>query len=80
MAPTLPLTAMQSPEAYHFDFINAVFAKAESTHHSLSESCCVMLMYNLGYPINFIEGSATNNKILRQEDIAIVTSLIQNRR
>lgn len=71
---------VQSPEAYHFDFINAVFAKAESTHHSLSESCCVMLMYNLGYPINFIEGSATNNKILRQEDITIVTSLIQNRK
>ena len=71
---------VQSPEAYHFDFIDSVFAQAKTRHHALTESCCVMLMYSLGYPIHFIEGSATNNKILRQEDIAVVTSLIQSRK
>jgi len=47
-------------------------------NHNLTESCCVMLMYNLGYDINFIEGSINNIKIVRQEDIAVVTSLLKS--
>lgn len=69
---------LQSPEAYRFRTITDVFQKAEREKHALTESCCVMLMYNLGYDINFIEGSINNIKIVRQEDIAIVTSLLKN--
>jgi 2-C-methyl-D-erythritol 4-phosphate cytidylyltransferase len=36
-----------------------------------------MLMYNLGYDINFIEGSVNNIKIIRQEDIAVFTALLK---
>lgn len=69
---------LQSPEAYRFNVITDVFQKAGKENHDLIESCCVMLMYNLGYDINFIEGSINNIKIVRQEDIAVVTSLLKS--
>ena len=68
---------LQSPEAYRLSVIDAVFRAALERDHPLTESCCVMLMYNLGFPINFIEGSINNIKIVRQEDIAIFTSLLR---
>lgn len=68
---------LQSPEAYRLKVINDVFEAAARERHVLTESCCVMLMYNLGYPINFIEGSVNNIKIVRQEDIAVFSALIR---
>ena len=69
---------LQSPEAYQLKIIEDVFEKAKKKQHPLNESCCVMLMYNLGYDINFIEGQINNIKIVREEDIAIFKSLIKN--
>ncbi|MGN0316830.1 MAG: 2-C-methyl-D-erythritol 4-phosphate cytidylyltransferase [Lachnospira sp.] len=68
---------LQSPEAYRFDVIKSVFEDAKQQHHSLTESCCAMLMFNLGYDINFIEGSVNNIKIIRDEDIAIFGALLK---
>lgn len=68
---------LQSPEAYTFRIIKDVFARAKKTQHPLTESCCAMLMYNLGYDINFIEGSVNNIKIIRQEDIPIIEALLK---
>lgn len=68
---------LQSPEGYKFDLITEVFQKAKAEGHELSESCCAMLRYNLGYDINFIEGSVNNIKIVRQEDIAIFEALVK---
>ena len=70
---------VQSPEAYRFKIIKSVFENAKKQQHSLTESCCAMLMYNLGYDIKLIEGGTTNYKIIRQEDIAIVTAMLQGR-
>ena len=69
---------LQSPEAHRMSLIDNVFEKAKKQQHPLTESCCTMLMYNLGYPINFIEGSVNNMKIVRQEDIAVFTALAKN--
>ena len=74
------IVSLESPEAYRIGMISNVFSVAEKKQHSLSESCCAMLLYNLGYDINFIEGSVNNIKIVRQEDIAVVTSLLGNSR
>lgn len=68
---------VQSPEAYKFRKICEVFEKAKEEQLPLSESCCAMLMYNLGYKINFVENSANNVKIVLQEDIAVATALIE---
>ncbi len=68
---------LQSPEAYQLSVLEAVFRNAKAQQHPLTESCCAMLLYHLGYDINFIEGSANNIKILRQEDIAVLTALIR---
>lgn len=67
---------LQSPEAYRLSIIKDVFEKAQQQQHQLTETCCAMLMYNLGFDINFIEGSINNIKLIRQEDIAVVTALI----
>ena len=71
------LVDLQSPEAYRFDIIKSVFSEAEDNQHPLTESCCTMLLYNLGHNINFIEGSNNNIKIIRQEDIAVFTALLK---
>ena len=38
-----------------------------------------MLMFNLGYDINFIEGSVNNIKIIRDEDIAVFGALLKQK-
>lgn len=73
------VVSLQSPEAYRFKIIKNVFGTAMKMQHHLTESCCVMLMYNLGFEINFIETFINNIKIVRPEDIAIIVSLIKNK-
>ena len=68
---------LQSPEAHRFSVLDRVFAAAKEQGHPLEESCCTMLLHNLGFPINFIEGSVSNLKIIRQEDIAVATALLK---
>ncbi len=69
--------AMQSPEAHRLELIDQVFAVAQRQNHPLTESCCTMLLYNLGYKINFIESSVNNIKITREEDIAAFSALVK---
>lgn len=69
--------SLESPEAYRIGTISKVFIEAEKKQHPLNESCCAMLLFSLGYDINFIEGSVNNIKIVRQEDIAIATAMLK---
>ena len=71
------MIAMQSPEAHRLALINEVFGAVEKKNHPLTESCCTMLMYNLGYSINFIESSVNNIKITREEDLAAFSTLVK---
>ena len=71
------IVALQSPEAHRLSLILDVFEKARQQRHALTESCCTMLMYNLGYPINFIEGGINNIKIVREEDLAVFSALVK---
>ena len=63
------IVAMQSPEAHRISVLSEVFGLADKAGLPLTESCCTMLMYNLGLDINFIEGNINNIKIERDEDI-----------
>lgn len=67
--------ALQSPEVHRLSLMNEVFDKAHRRSHPLDESCFTMLLYNLGYGINFIESSINNIKITREEDIAAFSAL-----
>lgn len=69
--------AVQSPEAHSLSLLIEVFEKAKRQYHVLTESCCTMLLYNLGYEINFVESEINNIKIAREEDIAAFRSLIK---
>lgn len=71
------IIALQSPEAHRLSLMNEVFRTAEKRNHPLSESCCTMLLYNLGYDINFIDSSVNNIKITREEDIAAFSALVK---
>ena len=71
------LIALQSPEAHSYRLMEEVFEKAGQRSHPLTESCCTMLLYNLGYPINFIESSINNIKVSREEDIAAFAALVK---
>ena len=70
------MIALQSPEAHRFSLIEEVFSKAEEINHPLSETCCTMLMYHLGYRINFLQSGINNIKIARNEDIAAFSAQI----
>ena len=70
------IVEMQSPEVYCLSLLVNLFNEAIRQHHELTESCCTMLLYNMGYNINFVEGNINNIKILRDEDIATFSSLI----
>jgi 2-C-methyl-D-erythritol 4-phosphate cytidylyltransferase len=71
------MIALQSPEAHKLELLTEVFEKAEREKHRLEESCFTMLLYNLGYDINFIESSVNNIKIMREEDIATFSALMK---
>ena len=43
----------------------------------MTESCCTMLLYDMGYEINFIKSSINNIKIAREEDIAAFSALVK---
>lgn len=72
------MIALQSPEAHRLSLINEVFRTAQKTGHVLTESCCTMLFYSLGYDINFVESSINNIKIVREEDTAAFSVLIKD--
>lgn len=72
------IIALQSPEAHRLSLMNEVFEIAQKQQHPLTESCCTMLLYNLGYGINFIESSVNNIKIVREEDIAAFSALVKS--
>ena len=71
------MIALQSPEVHRLSLLTEVFEKAEREQHPLTESCCTMLLYDLGYNINFIESSVNNIKIIREEDIAVFSASIR---
>lgn len=73
------IVELQSPEAYRLSIIRGIFEKAQQQQHPLTETCCAMLMYYLGYNINFTEVISNNIKLIRQEDIAVVDALMRHK-
>lgn len=73
------LVSMQSPDAHQFFTLNAMFKTAALKQIPLKENCCGMLMYELGFPLTFCEGTHNNIKIVRQEDLAIFSALLKQR-
>ena len=71
------LIALQSPEAHRLSLLTQVFDRAASRRHPLDETCCTMLLYNLGYDINFVESPINNIKIAREEDIAALEAMLR---
>ena len=71
------LLAIQSPEGYDFGRIHRTIVQAKKIQHAFDETCCAMLMYNLGKRLVFVEGNRYNIKIVRQEDIGMFEALMR---
>jgi len=71
------IVALQSPEAHRLSLLLTVFDTARSRNHPMTESCFAMLMYALGFDINFIEGGFNNIKIVREDDLAMFSALVR---
>lgn len=71
------IVSLESPEAHKLSLLNEVIEKAEEQHRLLTESCCTMLLYNMGYKINFIESNIKNIKITSEEDVAAFRAIVQ---
>lgn len=68
---------LQSPEAHTLSKIINVFDLAQKKEHALSESCLSLLMYNLGFDLNFIVEASNNFKIIREDDIKIASIFLK---
>lgn len=73
------MIALQSPEAHRLSLMKEVFDKALRRSQPLTESCCTMLLHNLGYDINFVESGINNIKIVRDEDVAAFGAQVKER-
>ncbi len=71
------IIAIQGPEAYTFRKIKNAFSKSDAIGHKLNESCCYMLLHNLGDELYFCEGTRNNIKVTRQEDIILMEALLR---
>lgn len=65
------LIALQSPEAHNLQLLMDVFDQAKRMKHPFTETCFTMLLYHLGYNVNFVKSDVNNIKIVREEDLAI---------
>ena len=70
------LVAVQSPEAHRLSLLCELFQRAQRQKHILTESCCTMLLYHMGYDIHFIESNVNNIKLIREADIAVFQALV----
>lgn len=72
------LVMVESPEAYRLGTILEAFKTADEKGHKYVETCFAMFIHNLGYELQFYQGSHYNIKVVRQEDIAILSALLKN--
>ena len=70
------LVALQSPEAHTLSLLCELFDRAQQRKHMLTESCCTMLLYHMGYDIHFIESRINNIKLIRDADITAFQLLV----
>lgn len=73
------IVSMQSPDAHRVGTLVSMFADAEARGIPITENCCGLLLHQLGYPLYFCEGTHNNIKLVRQEDIAVFTTLLRLR-
>lgn len=71
------MIALQSPEVHRLRRVTELFETATKQQRPLVQSCCTMLLYDLGYEIHFVKSSVNNIKIAWEEDIAAFSALVK---
>lgn len=72
------ILSIQSPEGYLYRKLYKTIFDATKIQHAFDETCCAMLMYNLGKKLVFCEGNRYNLKIVRQEDLKMFNALLND--
>ncbi len=70
------ILSIQSPEGYIYRKLYKTIIDATKIQHAFDETCCAMIMYNLGKKLVFCEGNRYNIKIVRQEDLKMFEAFI----
>ncbi len=63
-----------TPQCFRYDILLKAFAAAEGISEATDES---FLVEKAGFPVTFVEGSASNIKITRPEDLALAEFLMK---
>ena len=64
-----------TPQCFRYDILQKAYALAENIDEATDES---FLVEKAGFPVTFVEGSASNIKITREEDLALAEFLMNN--
>ncbi len=68
---------IQSPEVYSLETLRTAFLEAEKIHHPLEETFCAVFLHHLGRELNFCKGSHSNFRIVYEEDVKLMESMLQ---
>ena len=71
------LISIQSPESYRYGKLHRAIMDGKKAQHVFNETCCAMIMYNLGHKLVFCEGNRFNIKIVRQEDVKFIEAMLE---
>ncbi|MDD6288738.1 MAG: XRE family transcriptional regulator [Eggerthellales bacterium] len=71
------LYSIESPEAYRISVLADALEEAGETPEYLYDNSCSLMFLNMGKQINVLECGHNNMKVVRQEDIDVVTALLR---
>jgi len=71
------LINVQSPEVYSFGALRQAFFEAANAHLPLDETICSVFLYHLGRELKFCEGNHNNLRIVYEEDLRLMESLVR---
>ena len=74
--PAYRLINVQSPEVYAFGTLRSAFHDAAASHHPLDETICAVFLHHMGRDLKLCEGSHSNFRIVYEEDLKLMNSLI----
>ena len=74
--PASRLINVQSPEVYAFGMLRKAFHDAAAIRHPLDETICAVFLHHMGRDIKLCEGSHSNIRIVFEEDLKLMNTLV----
>ncbi|MDO4501596.1 MAG: XRE family transcriptional regulator [Coriobacteriia bacterium] len=69
--------ALQTPDAYRISVLADALQEAEGRPELMELTTCAIMRLHMGHQLNLLECGHNNMKVVRQEDIDVVTALLR---